>query len=172
MTSMSGEFDSKHFRTVLGHLPTGVSVVTGVNREGVKWGITIGSVVSVSLDPPLVGFFPGVGSTSWPQIEQGGGFCVNVLTASQDELCWRFAKEPTDGGDRFDGVPSHLNASGMPVLEGTLAQIDCSIESVTPAGDHYFVLGRVRELALDATAGDAMVFYKSAVTGVVPPTPR
>jgi len=169
---MSGEFDSKHFRTVLGHLPTGVSVVTGVNREGVKWGITIGSVVSVSLDPPLVGFFPGVGSTSWPQIEQGGGFCVNVLTASQDELCWRFAKEPTDGGDRFDGVPSHLNASGMPVLEGTLAQIDCSIESVTPAGDHYFVLGRVRELALDAAAGDAMVFYKSAVTGVVPPTPR
>jgi 3-hydroxy-9,10-secoandrosta-1,3,5(10)-triene-9,17-dione monooxygenase reductase component len=168
MTSMSGEFDSKHFRTVLGHLPTGVSVVTGVNREGVKWGITIGSVVSVS----LVGFFPGVGSTSWPQIEQGGGFCVNVLTASQDELCWRFAKEPTDGGDRFDGVPSHLNASGMPVLEGTLAQIDCSIESVTPAGDHYFVLGRVRELALDVTAGDAMVFYKSAVTGVVPPTPR
>jgi flavin reductase (DIM6/NTAB) family NADH-FMN oxidoreductase RutF len=172
MTSMSGEFDSKHFRTVLGHLPTGVSVVTGVNREGVKWGITIGSVVSVSLDPPLVGFFPGVGSTSWPQIEQGGGFCVNVLTASQDELCWRFAKEPTDGGDRFDGVPSHLNASGMPVLEGTLAQIDCSIESVTPAGDHYFVLGRVRELALDVAAGDAMVFYKSAVTGVVPPTPR
>jgi len=172
MTSMSGEFDSKHFRTVLGHLPTGVSVVTGVNREGVKWGITIGSVVSVSLDPPLVGFFPGVGSTSWPQIEQGGGFCVNVLTASQDELCWRFAKEPTDGGDRFDGVPSHLNASGMPVLEGTLAQIDCSIESVTLAGDHYFVLGRVRELALDVTAGDAMVFYKSAVTGVVPPTPR
>lgn len=169
---MSGEFDSKHFRTVLGHLPTGVSVVTGVNREGVKWGITIGSVVSVSLDPPLVGFFPGVGSTSWPQIEQGGGFCVNVLTASQDELCWRFAKEPTDGGDRFDGVPSHLNASGMPVLEGTLAQIDCSIESVTAAGDHYFVLGRVRELALDVTAGDAMVFYKSAVTGVVPPAPR
>ncbi|NBY12640.1 MAG: flavin reductase [Actinobacteria bacterium] len=54
MTTMSGEIDSKHFRTVLGHLPTGVSVVTGVNGKGVKWGITIGSVVSVSLDPPLV----------------------------------------------------------------------------------------------------------------------
>ena len=172
MTTMSGEIDSKHFRTVLGHLPTGVSVVTGVNGKGVKWGITIGSVVSVSLDPPLVGFFPGVGSTSWPQIAEGGGFCVNVLTASQDELCWRFAKEPTDGTDRFDGIPSHLSSSGMPILDGTLAQIDCSIESVTPAGDHYFVLGRVRELTLDASAGEAMVFYKSAVTGVLPPKPR
>ncbi|NBY12639.1 MAG: flavin reductase [Actinobacteria bacterium] len=68
------------------------------------------------------GFFPGVGSTSWPQIAEGGGFCVNVLTASQDELCWRFAKEPTDGTDRFDGIPSHLSSSGMPVLDGTLAR--------------------------------------------------
>ena len=169
---MSEAIDSKHFRNVLGHLPTGVSVVTGVNASGVRWGITIGSVVSVSLDPPLVGFFPGVGSTTWPQIAEGGGFCVNVLTAAQDELCWRFAKEPTDGKDRFDGLASHMSASGMPVLEGTLAQIDCSIESVTPAGDHFFVLGRVRDLTLDSSAGEAMVFYKSAVTSVVPPKPR
>ena len=169
---MSEAIDSKHFRNVLGHLPTGVSVVTGVNASGVRWGITIGSVVSVSLDPPLVGFFPGVGSTTWPQIAEGGGFCVNVLTATQDELCWRFAKEPTDGKDRFDGLASHMSASGMPVLEGTLAQIDCSIESVTPAGDHFFVLGRVRDLTLDPSAGEAMVFYKSAVTSVVAPKPR
>lgn len=172
MTAMSGAVDSKHFRSVLGHLPTGVCVVTGVNRAGARWGITIGSVVSVSLDPPLIGFFPGVGSTSWPQIEQGGGFCVNVLTAAQGELCWRFAKEPVDGGDRFDGLVTGASASGMPVLAGTLAQIDCAIESVTPAGDHYFVLGRVLDLSLDTSAGDAMVFYKSSVTGVVPPDPR
>ena len=169
---MSGEIDPKQFRTVLGHLPTGVCVVTGVNRNGDKWGITIGSVVSVSLDPPLVGFFPGVGSRSWPEIEQGGGFCVNVLTSSQDELCWRFAKEPADGADRFAGIETTTSGSGMPVLVGTLAQIDCAIESVTPAGDHFFVLGRVRDLTLDAAAGEAMVFYKSAVTGVVPPSSR
>ena len=172
MTTMSGEIDSKRFRTVLGHLPTGVCVVTGVNRAGERWGITIGSVVSVSLDPPLVGFFPGVTSRSWPEIEQGGSFCVNVLTSAQDELCWRFAKEPTDGADRFDGVVTKPSTSGMPVIAGTLAQIDCTIESVTPAGDHLFVLGRVRELTLDSAAGEAMVFYKSAVTGVVPPQPR
>ena len=172
MTSMSGAIDPKVFRTVLGHLPTGVCVVTGVNDEGAKWGITIGSVVSVSLDPPLIGFFPGVGSTSWPEIEKGGGFCANVLTRTQEDLCWRFAKEPVDGADRFDDVSHRLSASGMPIIDGALAQIDCSIESVTPAGDHFFVLGRVRSLTLDANAGDAMVFYKSAVTGVATPDPR
>ena len=169
MTSMSDEIDSKHFRHVLGHLPTGVSVVTGVNRSGAKWGITIGSVVSVSLNPPLVGFFPGVESETWREIEQGGAFCVNILTADQGELCWRFAKEPVDGADRFDGVATHRSASGMPVIDGALARIECTIESVSPAGDHYFVLGRVRELTVDPAAGEAMVFYKSAVTGAVPP---
>lgn len=172
MTVMSGAIDSRVFRTVLGHLPTGVCIVTGVNDVGTKWGITIGSVVSVSLDPPLIGFFPGVGSTSWPEIEKGGGFCANVLTRSQEELCWRFAKEPAAGTDRFDGVAHRLSASGMPTIDGSLAQIDCSIESVTPAGDHYFVLGRVRDVTLNASAGDAMVFYKSTVTGVSEPDPR
>jgi len=73
---------------------------------------------------------------------------------------------------RFDGVAHRLSASGMPTIDGSLAQIDCSIESVTSAGDHYFVLGRVRDVTLDASAGDAMVFYKSAVTGVSEPDPR
>lgn len=172
MTAMSGEIDSKHFRHVLGHVPTGVSVVTGVNGAGVRCGITIGSVVSVSLDPPLVGFFPGVESATWRDIEQGGAFCVNVLTAEQGDLCWRFAKEPVVGGDRFDGVATHRSASGMPVIDGTLAHIDCTIESVSPAGDHYFVLGRVRELTVHPEAGEAMVFYKSAVTGAIPPAKK
>ena len=163
MTTMSGEIDSKHFRTVLGHLPTGVSVVTGVNGKGVKWGITIGSVVSVSLDPPLVGFFPGVGSTSWPQIAEGGGFCVNVLTASQDELCWRFAKEPADGTSRFDGIVTHDAPNGSPLIDGTVASIDCDVHSTIDIGDHLLVVGRVT--ALRTASGDSapMVFVRGGL---------
>jgi flavin reductase (DIM6/NTAB) family NADH-FMN oxidoreductase RutF len=56
----------------------------------------------------------------------------------------------------------------MPVLPGVLAAIDCSIESVTPAGDHSFVLGRVQHLSANETVGEAMVFYRGKVTGVTP----
>ncbi|MFY8239304.1 MAG: flavin reductase, partial [Ilumatobacteraceae bacterium] len=55
---MTQTFDSAQFRSVLGHVPTSVVVVTGVNSAGTPFGITIGSFTSVSLDPPLVGFFP------------------------------------------------------------------------------------------------------------------
>ena len=83
---MEANFDSARFRQVLGHLPTGVVVVTGVDATGAPSGITIGSFVSVSLDPPLVGFFPGNASRSWSHIAEGKGFCANVLTSAQDEL--------------------------------------------------------------------------------------
>lgn len=53
---MSASFDSAQFRAVLGHVPTSVVVVTGLNAQGSPFGITIGSFASVSLDPPLVGF--------------------------------------------------------------------------------------------------------------------
>lgn len=166
---MEANFDSARFRQVLGHLPTGVVVVTGVDATGAPSGITIGSFVSVSLVPPLVGFFPGVTSRSWSLIAQGQSFCANVLTSEQDEICWRFAREPEGGmSARFDGLDWTKSPSGMPILPGALAIIDCSIESVTPAGDHNFVLGRVQHLSVNEIAGDAMVFYRGQVSGVTP----
>lgn len=155
----SGSFDSAKFRSVLGHVPTSVVVVTGLDATGSPHGITIGSFASVSLDPPLVGFFPGVGSRSWAAIAESGRFAVNVLGAGQDELCWRFAKE---GDDKFAGLAWKPSALGSPLLEGSLAWIDCSLESVTTAGDHFFVVGRVD--SLDGTPGDAMVFFRGKVT--------
>ncbi len=162
---MNAAFDSSHFRHVLGHLPTGVVVVTGVSAEGEPAGETIGSFASVSLDPPLVGFFQGTTSRTWPLIAQGGSFCVNVLAQSQEELCWRFAKEATDG-DRFDEIEYTLSPNGSPVLPGVLAWIDCSIESMTPAGDHIFVLGRVSDLHTTESHESALVFFKGKVACV------
>ncbi len=163
---MYAAFDSSHFRHVLGHLPTGVVVVTGVSAQGEPTGVTIGTFASVSLDPPLVGFFQGTNSRTWPLIAQSGSFCVNVLAQSQEELCWRFAKEGTDAGDRFDEIGYTLSPNGSPVLPGVLAWIDCSIESVTPAGDHFFVLGHVNDLHTTESHESAMVFFKGKVAGV------
>ncbi len=160
---MTAAFDSAYFRSVLGHVPTSVVVVTGVDNAGKPFGITIGSFASVSLDPPLVGFFPGTQSRSWASIRESGRFAVNVLGGGQDELCWRFAKE---GDDKFEGVDYTSTAGGSPALPGVIALIDCSIESETPAGDHTFVVGRVEALQHVDDATDAMIFFRGKVNSV------
>ena len=161
---MAGDFDSARFRSVLGHVPTSVVVVTGLDTNGAPQGITIGSFVSVSLDPPLVGFFPGTNSGSWRAISPAGRFCVNVLAHGQDELCWRFARE---SDDRFAGVEWSQSPGGMPEIAGCIATIDCTVESETVVGDHLFVVGRVEHLDHIADAGDAMAFYRGKVTRAV-----
>jgi len=84
-------FDAKQFRTVLGHFPTGVTIVTGMNGDQPA-GFTIGSFTSVSLDPPMVGFLPMTNSITWEAIAPSDRFCVNVLSRAQSDLCWKFAK--------------------------------------------------------------------------------
>jgi flavin reductase (DIM6/NTAB) family NADH-FMN oxidoreductase RutF/DNA-binding IclR family transcriptional regulator len=103
----------------------------------------VGSFTSVSLDPPLVAFFPDKGSTSWPKIHDAGKFCVNILSAEQEHVCRRFASRAED---KFEGIACHDAGSGSPIIAGAVAWIDCDLESVQEAGDHYIVLGRVREL--------------------------
>ncbi|MDA0298011.1 MAG: flavin reductase family protein [Actinobacteria bacterium] len=163
---MTANFDSAWFRQVLGHLPTGVVIVTGLDAEAQPVGVTIGSFVSVSLEPPYVGFFIGK-SRSWPDISKGTLFCANVLSDAQTELCWRFAKDPVEGAaNRFDGLEWQQSLNGMPILSGILASIDCTVESVSPAGDHRFVLAQVTSLHTTEATRDAMVFYKGEVGGV------
>ncbi|HTF50334.1 MAG TPA: flavin reductase [Pseudonocardia sp.] len=162
--------DPAHFRRVLGHFPTGVVVITAVDAAGWPAGMAVGSFTSVSLDPPLVGFLPDRCSTSFPRIRTAASFCVNVLAADQREVCQRFASR---GGDKFAGLDWAPTASGAPRLAGVAAWIDCGLVSVSEAGDHYFVLGRVRELdaRVDATP---LVFHRGGYGGIgplPPPTP-
>jgi 3-hydroxy-9,10-secoandrosta-1,3,5(10)-triene-9,17-dione monooxygenase reductase component len=148
-------FDEGRFRQVLGHFASGVTVITAASANG-PVGLAVGSFVSVSLEPPFVGFLPKTTSSSWPQIEASGHFCVNVLAEAQEDVCRRFA---STGEDKFRGLGWHTAASGAPILDGILAWIDCNIETVTEAGDHYFVLGRVRDLAV-VHDGAPLLFFR------------
>ncbi|MGI6873422.1 flavin reductase [Amycolatopsis sp. 3B14] len=153
---MAESFDPRHFRRVLGNFPTGVVAVTAIDPQGEPAGMAVGSFTSVSLDPPLVAFLPDKSSTSFPRIREAGRFCVNVLTHEQETVCRTFA---TRGADKFAALSWQPAPSGSPVLNGALAWIDCDLESVIEAGDHYIVLGRVR--ALEAPGTDLpLVFFQ------------
>lgn len=146
------------FRQVLGSYPTGVCVVCGIDPQGDPAGLVIGSFTSVSLDPPLVAFFPDHASTSWPQIRPSGRFCVNVLSHEQHHLCRQFA---TSGADKFAGVDWHPSpATASPLIREAAAWIDCELDAVYRAGDHDIVVGRVLELDVGPAAAEPLVFLR------------
>ena len=153
---MSIASDPATFRHVLGHYPTGVCVVTAMQSHGEPVGMAVGSFTSVSLDPPLVGFFPDRRSRTWPTIASVGRFCVNVLAEHQEPLCRIFA---TSGSDKFKHTSYRLSEQGMPILGGIVAWIDCELYQTYDAGDHLFVLGKVHALEVDQP-NSPLLFFK------------
>lgn len=135
----------ERLRHVFGHYPTGVVIATAFH-EGEPVGMSVGSFTSVSLDPPLIAFMPDRRSSSFPSIRASGSFSINVLGSDQEAACRSFAKR---GSDKFADLPwTPAKESGSPILDGVVAWIDCDIERVVEAGDHYIVIGRVLELSV------------------------
>lgn len=153
MTAMAEDVTPDQFRHVMRHVPTGVVVVAAETEAG-PVGLAVGSFVSVSLEPPLVGFFVAHASTTWPVIEPLGRFTVNVLGEEDEATCRAFAMS---GGNKFAGVTWHPSPMGSPVLDTALAWFDCTTTSITDAGDHRFVLADVHDLSV-RTAGRPLVF--------------
>jgi 3-hydroxy-9,10-secoandrosta-1,3,5(10)-triene-9,17-dione monooxygenase reductase component len=149
--------DPTTMRSVLGHFPSGVTIVTGV-ADGAPAGFTCQSFSSLSLDPPLVLILPGRNSSSWPKIEATGQFCVNVLSEQQGELSTTFAKS---GTDKFAGVEWSLSPLGSPILAGATAWIDCTLHACHDGGDHLIVVGAVHDLAA-APEIPPLVFHRGA----------
>ena len=149
------QIDPDRFRQVLGHLPTGVTVVTAHHPSG-PVAMSANSVTSVSLQPPLILFCPAKSSTSWPKIHAGGRFCVNVFAAHHEEISQRFAAV---GVDRFAGVAWHSRPSG-PALDDAVAWIECTIDAVHEAGDHLIVVGAVDQLETREGEANPLVFFR------------
>jgi 3-hydroxy-9,10-secoandrosta-1,3,5(10)-triene-9,17-dione monooxygenase reductase component len=148
-------FDAHRFREVMGHFATGVTVVTAMH-EHQPVGFTCQSFVSLSLDPPLVALAPSKASTSWPRIRTAGGFCVNVLSDRQEQVCQAFARS---GSDKFAGIEWSPGVTGAPVLTRSLAWVECGLEATYEAGDHELVIGRVRSVSTGQ--GTPLLFYRS-----------
>ena len=144
------------FREVLGHFATGVTVVTALDEDG-PVGFTCQAFAALSLEPPMVALAPAKTSTSWPRIARAGAFCVNILQEGQELLCRQFAMT---GTDKFNGVTWHRGVTGAPVIDGSLAFVECELGTIHDAGDHELVTGRVR--ALGAAPGRPLLFYRSA----------
>jgi flavin reductase (DIM6/NTAB) family NADH-FMN oxidoreductase RutF len=150
------QIDASHFRHVLGHFPSGVTIVTAA-LDGELAGMTCQSFFSVSLDPPLIVFSPAKTSTSYPKIRQAGAFCINILAHDQEPLCLGFSRS---GADKWRDVSWQAGATGAPIIDGVQAWIDCRLEAEHDAGDHYLTVGRVIDLQVTDTR--PLLYYKGA----------
>lgn len=157
--------EAYEFRRLLGHFVTGVAVVaTRVPDRAEPCGLTANSVASVSLDPPLVLVCVDREADSHDCILEAGCFSINILAAGQEDISRRFAS--WDLEDKFRGVGYRTEATGAPILEDTLAWLDCRLWASYPGGDHTIFVGEV--MAGDAEDGVPLIYYRGGYGRFVP----
>jgi flavin reductase ActVB len=138
----------------LAKFPTGVAIVTTLDRAGRRWGFTASAFTSLSLDPPQVLVCLAQCADCYAVFSSTDRFAANVLRAEHEPLARRFA---TKGTAKFTGDEFVFSDLGLPVLSDALAIIECGIAARLPGGDHTIIVGDVR--ATRCGSGDPAVYY-------------
>ena len=156
---------SDDFRGAMRHLAGGVSVITAGRARDIT-GMTVTSVSSLSVDPPTLIVSINRESSSWPLIKRHGFFGVNILTADQIDIAERFTgKGGLKGADRFAGADWITRASGVPLLVGALAAVDCEVEDIVERHSHAIVVGRVLDLQV-STRTAALAYWQGQYVAI------
>jgi flavin reductase (DIM6/NTAB) family NADH-FMN oxidoreductase RutF len=139
-------------RELLGRSPHGVAVVT-VAVDEQRLGLTVGSLVGLSLEPPLVGFAVARGAAMHELLREAGGCAISLLAAGQEWLAQHFARGVPPIA-MWHGIAAEEGAKGAPLLAGALGWLECELDEAVGVGDHtFFVCSVLRvELGEDAPA--------------------
>ena len=153
------------FRGAMRHLAGGVSVITAGRAKEIT-GMTVTSVSSLSVDPPTLIVSINRESSSWPLIKRHGSFGVNILNADQIDVADRFTgKGGLKGAERFDGAEWFTLMSGVPLLAGALAAVDCEVEDIVERHSHAIVIGRVLDLKLSSRTA-ALAYWQGQYVAI------
>lgn len=149
--------DPARFRTAMGMLPTGVTIVTAGGPEGPA-GATANAVCSLSIEPMLMLACLDRGSRTLLAVQAANRFGISVLQAGQEGVARAFAtKAPVT--EKWAGV-AWSERGGVPAIDGALVQVACELHDVIAGGDHVIVTGEVSDLA--TSDGDPLVFHAGA----------
>ena len=146
--------DPDHFREALKKFASGVTVITTA-YEGEKHGLTASSFASVSLDPPLILVVLNTTSRTHALLAHSKVFGVSILPEGDAEVARAFAEK---GTKPFDAVPNRSTERGVPILEDSIAWLECEVESTFPGGTHEILVGRV--LDCGSRAGDPLIYFE------------
>lgn len=153
--------DPAQFRQLLGRFATGVTVLTTRDARGQPIGMTASSLASVSLHPPLLLVSVDKGNDMHAVMQVATRFVLNVLAADQEAIARRFA---ADRPDRFDGIGYSESQDGLPLLDGTVAAIECDKQGEVPGGDHTVFFGVVTGGSV--TDRRPLLYYRGGYAGL------
>jgi flavin reductase (DIM6/NTAB) family NADH-FMN oxidoreductase RutF len=149
--------ERNELRRVMGHFATGVTIITTRSVAGELHGLTANAFTSLSLEPPLLLVCVDKKAESYPAFEESKVFTVNILAEDQEALSRRFAVSG-GGSKKFEGVAYHLGANGAPIIEETVAYIECSLHAAYDGGDHTIYLGEIQQAEI--TEGKPLLFFR------------
>jgi len=148
------------FRFVMGHFATSVSVVTTLDGERPQ-GITVSAFSSISLDPPLVMVALDRRRFITPTVRREGRFAVNILAETQQALSDCFAgADVTPGRPDFCGASWRPGDTGLPILDGAIAALECTVVETFSAGDHDLFIARVDALRSIPDHPHPLLYYR------------
>jgi flavin reductase (DIM6/NTAB) family NADH-FMN oxidoreductase RutF len=144
------------FRDALARVASGVVVVSARSAERYH-GLTATSLVSVSVEPPLVLVSLEHETATLAAVRDTRQFNVNALTRSQEFVAERFAGRAPAVDPRWRSIPHRLGDNGVPMLEGCAAWLECDVTDIFPAGDHDVCIARV--ISALAGVGDPLILW-------------
>jgi len=148
------------FRTVIGQFATGVTVVTAMDGDRPQ-GMTVNALASVSLDPPMVMVALDRRRFILPAIDASRRFAVNILAEDQQWLSDCFAgANVTPGRDAFCGASWRPGETGLPILAGAIAALECEVLDRFTVGDHHLYVGGVQAIALDEPEAPPLLYHR------------
>ena len=151
---MSRGASAEAFREACAKFATGVAVATVLAPDGTPHGLTVSSFTAVSIEPPLILVCIDYGCAFLGHFRASTHFGVNVLAETQRELSVIFAEKPEG---RFEGVEWYRSASGVPLLQNCLTNLECRVWSIVEAGDHAVFLAEVVEA--ESREGQPLLYY-------------
>ena len=146
---LSVPIDSKFFRHVMRKFATGVTILT-VRDGNSLHGMTANAFASVSLSPTLVLVCIEKGNTTHAFVSRSGSFAMNILSASQELLARRFAKQIVVSTEPFADIAYHSATTGAPIFDDCIAYVDCRVIAAHDAGDHTIFIGQVQHAGFGA----------------------
>lgn len=150
--------DAIAWRNTMGKFATGVTIITTLDEEGQPAGMTANAFTSLSLNPPMVLICVDDRSDTLAKLLASKKYCVNVLASSQEELSRRFARK--GGPEKFEDVVYFIGQSGVPVLEGCLASVECTVKEVVRGGDHFVFIAEGTGIHETEGVTEPLLFYR------------
>jgi flavin reductase (DIM6/NTAB) family NADH-FMN oxidoreductase RutF len=150
-------------RTFAGNFPTGIAVVTLCDSKGDCFGVTMNSVTTLSLSPPLLLICLDNTSNTLSALSETSHFCLHYLAEHQSDLSNIFASKRND---KFATLDYSISELGCPLIPGVVATSECRVVNTYPGGDHTIVIGQLQNINIHG--GEPLLFHRGSYASVMP----